>query len=241
LPYPDNKRGLEHLAVVSPFFIDATEVTVKAFVASQLAGPSGPGQHIADAECNYDTTGALDDHPVNCIGFGKAEDFCKKKGARLPTEAEWEYVATALGRYTNYPWGEDEPRCGDAIYARSVRAQKGDPDKLCAPPELTAPVGTALRDRVAPQPGGPEVFDLAGNVVEWMADDYADEWEPCWNVPILLDPKCVTKETPPRRSGRGGAYSSPSTEIDVTSRRIGSSDPSSRPYNSGFRCARPSD
>jgi formylglycine-generating enzyme len=241
LPFPDStKYGLERLVAVSPFFLDTTEATVKSYRDSQVYDDQGPGRFTVDAECNFsDRVGPREMYPVNCVAKAQAELYCKMKGGRLPTEAEYELVATAFGRFVNYPWGEDPPRCGDAIYGRAIGATSLSSSKECAPATGTAPVGTALRDRLA-VPGG-EIVDLAGNVTEWVADDYEQETEPCWAPPILLDPRCVTTLGVPLVGGRGAWYGVDRNTVDVKTRFRFPGDPNGLPRSIGVRCARTSE
>ncbi len=68
IAFPNQKHALERLTAVSPFFMDASEVTVGKFQESGLADKSGPGQRLVDKECTYDEgPGAQLDLPVNCI------------------------------------------------------------------------------------------------------------------------------------------------------------------------------
>ena len=134
--------------------------------------------------------------------YDAANDYVLVKGAkgyRLPTEAEWEYVASGRGENRVYPWGDEPPTTELCNFApASVSLQQ---EYLTRPArELkTAPVGSypkgVSRDGV---------HDLAGNVCEWCTDRYHyDVW------PEGTDP---VDETPPRsgrqnfRAIRGGSF-----------------------------------
>lgn len=61
--------------------------------------------------CDYQS--GIADLPVNCIDWGRADNYCKVHAKRLPREDEWEYAASA-GTQTRYPWGYGKPNCGVA-------------------------------------------------------------------------------------------------------------------------------
>jgi formylglycine-generating enzyme required for sulfatase activity len=91
-------------------------------------------------------------HPVNEVTWNGARAYCAWRGARLPTEAEWEAVARGReGRL--YPWGHEPPTAERAVFGRRSNE--------------TEPVGSR------PTGGTPEgVQDLAGNVAEWTSTLY---------------------------------------------------------------------
>lgn len=91
-------------------------------------------------------------HPVNEVTWYGARAFCAGRGARLPTEPEWE--AAARGREGRvYPWGSEPPTPERAVFTRRSNE--------------TAPVGSR------PAGATPEgVHDLAGNVAEWTSTLY---------------------------------------------------------------------
>jgi formylglycine-generating enzyme required for sulfatase activity len=90
---------------------------------------------------------------VTCVNWAQAVAFCAFEGKRLPTIAEWYYVATGAGVHrSEYPWGSAQPDCTRAILALS--------GGNCGYPNAA---GTAQA-----QISG--VFDLIGGVDEWTWD-----------------------------------------------------------------------
>ena len=98
------------------------------------------------------TQAGFERHPVNEVTWNGARAYCAWRGARLPTEAEWE--AVARGREGRpYPWGHEPPTAERAVFARRSNE--------------TEPVGSR------PAGATPEgVHDLAGNVAEWTSTLY---------------------------------------------------------------------
>jgi formylglycine-generating enzyme required for sulfatase activity len=232
----DLDGSLERLVVLAPFYLDAAEATVAAFRASGLAISLTPGvsddPHEAGTGipgCTYTTApGANDAHPVNCLSWTRAAAYCGARGKALPSEAQLEFAAGGR-RAERYPWGEDEPRCEDAVFERL-----GDCATLGEGPSVA---GAGLRDRVAF--GAAEIVDLAGNVSEWAADRWNREHEPCWGVGLFVDPLCDQSSAEGEgRTIRGGAFDSSAILLRAAIR--------SRVFNEvfgvagkvGFRCAR---
>jgi formylglycine-generating enzyme required for sulfatase activity/predicted Ser/Thr protein kinase len=138
-----------------------------------------------------------DEHkPVGQITWDGASLYCKGRGKRLPTEAEWELAARGpIAR--RFPWGEQEPRCDEVAWGRL----EGMP---CAPRSLEPgplDVGTAPLDRT---PEG--VRDLGGNVMEWVQDQFLKPYLPgcgkCVN-PIVEAPVPLQEDF---RVLRGGSW-----------------------------------
>ncbi|MCH9686194.1 MAG: SUMF1/EgtB/PvdO family nonheme iron enzyme [Deltaproteobacteria bacterium] len=125
--------------------------------------------------CNEGVEGR-GNHPVNCITWKQAKDYCEFRGQRLPTEAEWEFAARGSdGRV--FPWGDPAPthEHGNLCNAECVkwRASKGLPEygALSTTDDGfpgTAPVGSFPAGTT--QHG---LLDIVGNVFEWTADRYA--------------------------------------------------------------------
>jgi formylglycine-generating enzyme required for sulfatase activity/tRNA A-37 threonylcarbamoyl transferase component Bud32 len=236
-----------HEVVVTTFCLDRTEVTTAAYLACVSTGEcerplekvSWP--KIKDEQvkryspfCNAAHKDRVD-HPINCVAWGMADTFCKKKGARLPTEAEWEFAARGSSQ-RKYPWGDEEPnerrlnacgiecaKWGDANMEAHERMHGGD-DGFAA----TAPVGSYPEGAAASG-----VVDLAGNVWEWTAD-----WFAPYTAEMLTDPKGPAEPDPEKKQRvlRGGDFFSSSPDWARPAYRW-KTDPETYNHAIGFRCA----
>jgi formylglycine-generating enzyme required for sulfatase activity len=254
----------QRLVVLSPYVIDTREVRVgelRNWLATQLPSMDtvvrkSPDLQSQDHFCTY--TDALDPaqpdiekQPANCVPWDVADAYCKGRGGALPTEAQFEYASSEL-RSALFVWGADEaPLCQAAVWGRSglensVIQGVGSSDcKMLGNgpatlPDLVADRGASrLTDRITI--GGVEVFDLAGNLQEWVQDRYNKQDEPCWSradTNIFVDPVCTTPGKIAGRSVRGGSWIQ-SREFLRAAYRTNREPNQNEGYVVGFRCVRP--
>jgi glucan endo-1,3-alpha-glucosidase len=131
-------------------------------------------------------------------------------GFHMPTEAQWEYVASGRGEGRKYPWGHDEPVPGKHGNFKGDKALKID---TRVPSDGEGGVLT-----VGAFPAGASrdgVMDLAGNVVEWCSD-----WFAYYSPESKSDP---CQQTPsPYRSIRGSSWDYYGCGLTVTDREFNS-------------------
>jgi hypothetical protein len=138
---------------LAPFCMDETEVTVKAYTAC-VAKKACEKPVRNQIYCNFGRE-ERDLHPMNCVAWKLADAYCRDKGARLPTEAEFEYAARGGSEYRRYPWGDAGPD-GNACWKHN---------------------GTCETKQFAAGAFG--LFDVSGNVWEWTSDWYGPyPWPP---------------------------------------------------------------
>ncbi len=227
----------ERLVILSPFFLDATEVTTAAYLGAGGTFKTPPRDAPNTEATDYCTAArGPSTLPMNCVTRDSAQAYCAARGARLPTEAELEYVAGAF-RGDSFPWGPEAPRCVDGVFGR-LETLVGPTactreDRRAFPPG-PAPVDrdrTGERDAVE-LPSG-VVLDLAGNLNEMVSDEYQSRGGPFWSEPrTFTDPVCPTREISNLVPIRGGSYSYPRSAQDSRGAHQGES------FTRGFRCAR---
>jgi len=133
--------------------ITATEVTVAQYTACVEAGSCDPAHHT---DCNFaDRTRS--DHPMNCVDYFGAEQYCAYAAGRLCSETEW--LEACRGTEDRaFPYG-------DAF----------DPQACNARPPSTevdgaAPTSARVGSHRSCEGGFGGLYDMAGNVYEWIAD-----------------------------------------------------------------------
>lgn len=191
-----------HRVTLNAFWIMQTEVTNAQYascVTAKICTP--PGNQLWD-----EPTSAA--HPVTNVNWEQANQYARWAGGRLPTEAEWEKAARGTDERI-YPWGNQE--VSDQLL--NYNFVKG----------ATTPVGSY------PEGASPyQALDMAGNVEEWVADWYTDNYYA--NSPA---------ENPPGpdkgifRVVRGGSFNS--TRIAVRTTARGKALPNTGFPSVGFR------
>lgn len=147
---------------MAAFALTRTEVTVAQYRACVDAGACAPPQ--GPSGCNSDAADR-EDHPVNCVDWNQAQAFAAYTGggARLPSEAEWEYAARSGGRNQEYPWGDEAPTCARVVMDDGGMGCGQDHTfPVCSRPDGNSTQG---------------LCDLAGNLYEWVDDWFHDTYD----------------------------------------------------------------
>ncbi len=233
-----------HQVLLAPYCIDRFEVTVASYKACSDAGEckragltnawrdiDAHQRSTFDPLCNATDPAGRAQHPINCVDWEMASRFCRTRGKRLPSEAEWEFAARGPdGR--RYPWGDDPPSarllnaCGTECEAwgkkhgederAMYRADDGFP--------TTAPVGSF--------PAGASrygVEDVVGNVWEWV-----DDWFAPYEAGAQQSPAGPHDGT--EKVIRGGAWNGREPSWVRPTFRYKTA-PTDRSYGTGFRCS----
>ncbi|HZJ09388.1 MAG TPA: formylglycine-generating enzyme family protein [Trueperaceae bacterium] len=146
-------------AQVEGFLIDATPVTNRQFLdfvtanpewsPSNVPGVFANGAYLAHWSGDSDLGTSLPDAPVTGVSWFAAAAYCEARGARLPTEAEWEYVARA------------------GFQQRDGYAEAGFRERVLALTNSRSPTPGSVRTG---EPNAYGVYDLHGLVWEWVFD-----------------------------------------------------------------------
>jgi len=193
-----------HEVILDAYYIDLYEVTNTDFKKYlEATGSKTLPRYWKDAHFNQPT------QPVVGTTWKEAQACCQSKNKRLPTEAEWEKAARGK-RPVKYPWGNEEPDKTRLNFNNQIGK--------------TSPVGSFPEGK-----SDYGVFDLSGNVAEWVQD---------WHFPeyYLFSPK----ENPPGPDKghykiiRGGNWKNNAEDVRLTYRNA--TVPKARSKTVGFRC-----
>lgn len=218
-----------HPATVNKgFWLGQTEVTVGAY--KLFAHESGRSMPTEPTFMGKALNGgwAQDAMPIVNVSWDDATAYCSWAGGRLPSEAEWEYAARA---------GSTEARYGpvDEIAWYADNSGKARIDSAHVWSEEQAKYAELLRDNgnhmhavAQKRANGFGLFDMLGNVWEWVNDRYEEDYRRS----VESNPSIATSGE--RRILRGGCWVN-SPEGMRLSIRVGSR-PEARNVNAGFRC-----
>ncbi len=236
----DRNETPAHRVSLSPYCIDRTEVSVHRYQecttcasTSTVQFPGIPAAQVPawNQLCNGNRADRAD-HPMNCVDWAQANAYCRSRGARLPTEAEWEFAARGAETRT-YPWGEAAPSpdrvnaCDADCVALLTRSNIPRPTGVF--PGSDGHGGTGPAGAYISGASPLNLLDMAGNVMEWTAD-----WFGPYNAAPAIDPTGAAAGTD--RVARGGHwFSSAPTALRATARVP--ANPGFRLATLGFRCA----
>jgi formylglycine-generating enzyme required for sulfatase activity len=144
----------EHEVSLSDYWIYSNEVTNQQFAICVEAGKCDR----PDKEANPDFSDFRDVNlPVVGVNYEQAVAYCDFVHGRLPTEAEWEYAARGPEEFI-FPWGDESPSCSLLNHDFC----KGKLVNIGSYPDGKSDLG---------------LWDMSGNVREWVADWYAPEYD----------------------------------------------------------------
>ena len=199
-----------HSVHLDAFYMDQFEVTNGLYKACVDAKVCQRVKKSSATRSRYYDDPHFVRFPVLFVNWTMAQTYCEWRGARLPTEAEWEKAARGTTSFI-YPWG-DHVSCNLANYGNCL----GDTS------------GALIYDLGESQFG---VYNMAGNVWEWVSDWYSDVYYRSSPQDNPQGPDTGTKKVL-----RGGSWKDNYVEIRSTNRD------SHNPYYSsnaiGFRCAK---
>jgi len=204
--------------------IDKFEVTTVQFLRFVLATNRPPLIDWRYDGGNFQESMAS--HPVMHVSWHDADAYCRWAGKRLPTEAEWEKAARGEdGRI--YPWGNQPAGLSRSNFGRSGLSGpvRDRPERLM----LYPPIISVDKYENGVSPYG--VFQLSGNVSEWVADWYDKDY---YKTASEKNPKGPEKGT--QRGFRGGGWIDSTPSVRAAQRN--GTDPNTRMNWMGFRCAR---
>jgi iron(II)-dependent oxidoreductase len=193
---------------VPSFYLDRREVSVADYERCVHAGRCRPAGREQSAQ-HFDRS----ELPVVFVTFDDAGKYCRFRGARLPTETEYEAAARGSEGRT-YPWGMLFHR-GRAIAGRSGARVTDDRDGH----ELLAPVDSYHDGRTSRG-----VLNLSGNAAEWTRSRFGPHGTPHEERPTS------------HRVIKGGSFADDPVRLRATARFAGL--PGMKSAQVGFRCAR---
>jgi formylglycine-generating enzyme required for sulfatase activity len=196
-----------HKVFIDAFYIDIFEVTNAKFQKYVEAEKRKRPLFSKNPDFNQPN------QPVVGITWKEASAFCKWQNKRLPTEAEWEKAARGQ-KPINYPWGDDAPNPNKLNFDNHIKK--------------STTVGSYEEGK-----SGLGVYDLSGNVSEWVEDWHSAEY-------YLFSPEKNPKgpNIGQYKVIRGGSWRNNKGDVKVTFRNA--TVPKLKSKTVGFRCAKSS-
>ena len=221
VPHGDRDGGRDeyprHDVFVNNFYIDKFELTNGRYLefvrATNHRTPQNPKNATRNLWQGDTITESLADRPVINVDWADANAYCQWVSKRLPTEAEWEKAAKGTAD-RRFPWGNVEPTNKHLNFNQQWIGEK-----------TLMPVGSYEAGK---SPFG--VYDMAGNVWEWVNDWYDAKY---YEKSPAKNP--TGPETGTKRVLRGSGWQNETPTVRIFTRV--DSDPTIRNESTGFRCA----
>jgi eukaryotic-like serine/threonine-protein kinase len=211
-----------HQVYLDDYYIDLTEVTNTLYAACVQAGAcTPPGDSSSATRSSYYRNPDYDHYPVIWVDWNQARAYCQWRGGDLPTEAQWEKAARGGLEGKLYPWGNEAPVCQKGATNGAKFADHAGCDLTD-----TEPAGSYA-------PNGYGLYDMAGNVWEWVLDWYQEDYygsQTTWSNPI-------GPTSGDSRVERGGMWANEDVFLLRSAFRHWM-EPTYRDFFIGFRCAR---
>jgi formylglycine-generating enzyme required for sulfatase activity len=230
---PDEKP--QHEVRLDPYYLDQFEVNVAQYAAflNRIGTYKGAcsendcvhprpeagftsyllEEELEDGKIHYIPLTGYADYPINHVTWYGAQAYCEAMGARLPSEAEWEFAARSDdGRI--YPWGNEAPDETRAVFNSDSYENLKPVDAL---PDGNSPFN---------------IFGMAGSLWEWTNDWYDEDY---YESSPASNPK--GPETGLTRVIRGGAWPNNNLADRIRSANRSNFTPDFISATVGFRCA----
>jgi len=204
-----------HNVVTDAYAIDKYEVSNEKYKQFMTATGHPAPAYWDDPRLNKPS------HPVVGVNWNDATAFCKWEGKRLPTEAEWERAAKGPKGDAHYPWEGHDVNPNKANYGQNNSGTK---------PIDSFPEGV----------NGFGLYNMAGNVFEWVQDWYDPKY---YKDSPALNPQGPDKGYNFANQGqvrvlRGGSWLAPETSLHTSHRFWNQPENNSYGVGLGFRCAK---
>lgn len=197
-----------HTVTLDGYWIYQTKVTNRMFEQCVAVGScTPPAQEVGGSVFGNPQ---FDNHPVVGVTWDQAGAYCAWSQGTLPTEAQWEKAARGVSGI-DFPWGNDEPICDRLNFGYCI-GRTSDVDSF---PEGRSPYG---------------LFDMAGNVFEWVGDWYSAAY---YDEAQLVNPGGPSSGE--YRSIRGSSFETDPDKVNIANRHYGAGVYHNRDL--GFRCA----
>lgn len=201
----------QHAVTLDAFWIDNYEVTNALYQKCvQAGGCTPPQESSSSSRGSYYGNASYANYPVINVTWWQATAFCQWAGGRLPSEAEWEKAARGTFDSRLYAWGSTAPNQDYLNFNGNV----GDTMPVGSYPNGASPYG---------------VFDMGGNVWEWVND-----WYGFYNNAPEDNP--VGPDSGLQRVLRGGSWNNDASGVRASARAH--VEPDVWDVYFGFRCAR---